>query len=188
MRIQDQTIKNVHFEGQMLSKDGYDNCEFINCQFTNADFADVSFIECTFRLSDFSMSKLDHAGIKDISFIECNFLGVDLSACSSFLWKANFEDCQMDLIIASGMNLKGTSFTNCSLKEADFTEANLKEVTFDGCNLERAIFQQTNLEKTDFRKANNYTFEPSNNILKKTKFSSSGIMGLLASHDIIISP
>jgi len=188
MRIQDQSFKNINFEGQMLSRNGYDNCEFINCQFSNADFADVSFMECTFKICDFSMGKMDNAGIKDVSFEECNFLGVDLSVCSSFLWKASFDDCQMDLIIASGMKLKGTIFSNCSLKEADFTEADLTSASFDGCNLERAIFQQTNLEKTDFRNAVNYTFEPGANILKKTQFSSSGVMGLLAAYDIVVSP
>ena len=188
MRTLDQTFNTIDFEGQMLSRDGYDNCEFINCTFTNVDFADVSFMECTFKICDFSSSRLDNAGIKDVNFVECNFLGVDLSVCSPFLWKARFDDCQMDLIIASGMKLKGMEFTNCSLKEADFTEADLTSASFDGCNLERAIFQQSNLEKTDFRTAINYSFEPGNNILKKTQFSTSGIMGLLSSYDIVVSP
>jgi len=188
MRILDQTFKNVVFEKQMLSRDGYDNCEFIDCKFSDADMADVSFMECTFQICDFSMGKMDNAGIKDVSFEECNFLGVDLSTSSPFLWKACFDDCQMDLTIFSGMNLKGTNFSNCSMKEADFTEANLTLVTLDNCNLERAIFSGTNLEKTDFRKALNYSFDPSINLLKKTQFSTSGVMGLLSNHDIIVSP
>lgn len=186
MRIQDQEFNNIDFLGQMLSRDGYDNCEFIDCNFSNADLADVSFMECTFKLCNFSSGKMDNAGIKDVSFKECNFLGVDLSACSSFLWKASFNDCRMDLILATQMNLKGTEFVNCSLKEADFTGANLTNASFDGCNLERAIFQGTNLEKTDFRRAINYAFEPAQNLLKKTRFSSSGVMGLLSSFDIIV--
>jgi len=188
MRIQDQTFTKITFEGQMLSRDGYDNCEFLDCTFSKADFSDIEFIECTFKLCDFSLGKLDNAGIKDVSFSECNFLGVDLSVCSPFLWKASFNDCQMDLIIATGMNLKGTQFNSCSLKEADFTNADLSLASLNDCNLERAIFNNTNLEKTDFRTAHSYSFEPGKNILKKTKFSSNGIMGLLSSYDIIVSP
>lgn len=187
MRVLDQTFKNMTFEGQMLSRDGYDNCEFINCNFSKADFADVSFIDCTFKICNFSLAKMDNAAIKDVQFMECNFVGVDLSVCSPFLWKANFNDCQMDLVITNGMKLKGTEFINCSLKEADFTDADLTSVSFDNSNLERAIFLRTNLEKTDFRNAANYTLEPSNNFLKKTQFSSSGIVGLLSAYDIIIS-
>ncbi len=188
MTILDKTFNNIEFEAQMLSGDRYDNCEFLDCKFSKADLADISFMECTFKICDFSMAKMDNAGIKDVSFVECNFLGVDLSVSSPFLWKAGFDNCKMDLIIASNMNLKGTRFTNCSLKEADFTGANLTSASFDDSNLERAIFHRTNLEKTDFRMASNYTFDPSSNTLKKTQFSASGIMGLLSSYDIIVNP
>lgn len=186
MKILDQTFENIVFQSQMLSREGYDNCVFINCTFSNADFGDVSFMDCCFNVCNFSLAKMDNVQIKDVLFKSCNLIGVDLSVCSSFLFKAAFDDCQMDLIIATGIHLKGTHFTHCSLKEADFTEANLTSASFEGCNLDRAIFAKTNLEKTDFTKAVNYTFNPSNNILKKTKFSSSGIRGLLAPFDIIV--
>lgn len=188
MTTLDQTFHNVDFKRQMLSRDGYDNCTFINCNFSSADFADVSFMECTFELCDFGMAKVDNAGLKDVIFNECNMIGLDLSVSSSFLWKATFNQCQMDLTIFHGMNLKDTTFDSCSLKEADFTEANLTAACFDECDLNKAIFEGTNLEKTDFRKALNYSFDPSSNRLKKTQFSASGIMGLLSSYDIIVSP
>ncbi|MDF1698045.1 MAG: pentapeptide repeat-containing protein [Saprospiraceae bacterium] len=186
MKIFDQTFEHINFDRQLLSREGYDNCIFKNCTFSTADFADVSFMECTFKICDFSLAKMDNASIKDVSFIGCNFIGVDLSVCSPFLFKARFEECQMDLIIATKMKLKGTHFTNCSLKEADFSECDLSYVLFDKCNLERAIFHRTNLEKTDFRTAVNYTLDPSNNTLKKTIFSPAGVKGLLSSFDIII--
>jgi fluoroquinolone resistance protein len=84
------------------------------------------------------------------------------------------------------LKLKGTEFDNCSLKEADFTDCDLTEASFDFSNLERAIFQNCNLTKTDFREAKSYSFEPSQNILKKTKFSKDGVMGLLSRYDIIV--
>jgi uncharacterized protein YjbI with pentapeptide repeats len=186
MKILDQTFQNIDFDSQMLSRDGYDYCEFIDCTFSSADFADVSFMECNFKVCNFSLAKMDNAGIKDVTFFGCNFIGVDLSVCSPFLWKASFEECQMDLIIAREMNFKGTQFINCSLKEADFTEANLTSVSFENCNLERAIFLRTNLEKTDFSEAFGYSFNPAANTLKKTLFSTSGVRGLLSSFDIII--
>ena len=92
----------------------------------------------------------------------------------------------MDLIIATDMNLKGTKFEHCSMKEADFTNANLTEASFDGCNMAKAIFLGSNLEKTNFEQALNYSFDPSRNFLKKTRFSSSGVLGLLSQYDIIV--
>lgn len=186
MKILDKTFENIDFDRQMLSREGYDNCVFKECNFSKADFGEVSFTECTFDICDFSLAKMDNAGIKDVTFTGCNFIGVDLSVCSPFLFKATFIECQMDLIIANGMKLKGSEFSSCSLKEADFTGANLSAISFEHCNLERAIFSNTNLEKTDFREAINYTLDPSANILKKTIFSPSGIKGLLSSFDIII--
>ena len=186
MRVSEETFTNIKFEEQMLSRDGYADCEFIDCKFSDADLADVSFMDCIFKVCDFAMGRLDNVGFKDVEFIDCNFLGLDLSVCSPFLWKASFKNCQMDLIIAADMNLKGTKFENCSLKEADFSRANLTEASFEGCDLTRAIFEGTNLEKTDFGEAINYSFDPGKNILKKTIFSSSGVKGLLSGFDIII--
>ena len=93
----------------------------------------------------------------------------------------------MDLSQLSKLKLKGTEFKNCSMKEADFTDSDLTNASFDFSNLERAIFQNCNLTKTDFREAKNYSFEPSQNALKKTKFSKNGVMGLLSRYDIIVS-
>ena len=84
------------------------------------------------------------------------------------------------------MKLKGTMFNNCSMKEVDFSECDLTESSFDSSNLDRAIFQNCNLTKADFREAKYYSFDPSLNTLKKTKFSKDGVMGLLSRFDIIV--
>ena len=66
----------------------------------------------------------------------------------------------------------------------DFTGTNLESAVFDDCDLENAIFEQTNLEKADLRSARNYTIDPTQNRLKKAKFSRSEIHGLLSNYNI----
>ena len=73
------------------------------------------------------------------------------------------------------------------LQEVDFVEADLSGAVFDNCNLERAAFERSNLEKADFRTAYHYSIDPDLNKLKKTKFSTLGLSGLLDKYDIEIS-
>jgi fluoroquinolone resistance protein len=50
--------------------------------------------------------------------------------------------------------------------------------------LDRAIFDNTILEKADFRTSFNYSINPERNKMKKSKFSTAGIAGLLDKYDI----
>jgi len=49
-----------------------------------------------------------------------------------------------------------------------------------------AVFENTILEGADFRSATNYSINPAKNKIKKAKFSSDGIRGLLDSYAILI--
>jgi hypothetical protein len=60
-------------------------------------------------------------------------------------------------------------------------------VVFENCNLEQTIFNNTILEKTDFRTAYNFSIDPEMNKIRKTRFSSVGLSGLLDKYDIEIS-
>jgi len=49
-----------------------------------------------------------------------------------------------------------------------------------------ATFDKATLEKADFRTAINYSIDPTNNRIKKAKFSLLGVVGLLDKFDISI--
>ncbi len=72
------------------------------------------------------------------------------------------------------------------MQEVDFVEANLSGIKFIECDLLGAIFENTNLERTDFRTAYNYTLDPGQNRIRKTKFSLQGLPGLLTKFDMEI--
>jgi hypothetical protein len=52
--------------------------------------------------------------------------------------------------------------------------------------LSGTIFNNTIIEQADFRTANNYSIDPENNRIKKARFSTQGISGLLDKYQIII--
>ena len=72
------------------------------------------------------------------------------------------------------------------MKEVTFIGTQLTSAVFDHCNMENAIFNETLLASADFTTALNYKINPEFNPMKKAKFATSGIMGLLDQYDITI--
>jgi uncharacterized protein YjbI with pentapeptide repeats len=72
------------------------------------------------------------------------------------------------------------------MHEVDFSESDLSNATFDNCDLLTATFDRTVLEKADFRTAYNYAIDPENNRIKKARFSTAGLAGLLFKYDLDI--
>jgi fluoroquinolone resistance protein len=76
---------------------------------------------------------------------------------------------------------------NCKLHEVEFIEADLTNARFEGCDLSRATFENTILSGTDFRSAFNFSIDPEINKMKKAKFSTAGLAGLLDKYEIAVS-
>lgn len=72
------------------------------------------------------------------------------------------------------------------MKEVSFIGTNLTNSSFENCNLDNAIFNDTQLAGADFRTAYNYKIDPEFNPMRKAKFSTQGIVGLLDKYDIKI--
>ena len=98
----------------------------------------------------------------------------------------DFEDCNLNLASFFKLKLKNTKFKKCTLQEVDFVEADLTNSVFDNCDFTRAIFDRSILEKADLRTSHNYSIDPENNRIKKAKFSSPAVLGLLAKYNIEI--
>ena len=65
-------------------------------------------------------------------------------------------------------------------------DTDLSLSVFSNCDLAGAMFENTNLENSDLSSSFNFSIDPENNRIKKAKFSTSGIKGLLDKYDIII--
>ena len=116
----------------------------------------------------------------------CKLLGVQFDRCSDFLFEVHFENCILNFSSFHNVNLKNSSFKNCTIHDVDFTQADLSALNMLNCDLLNSKFERTTLEKTDFRSSYNYLIDPETNRIKKAKFSKEGISGLLTKYDIII--
>ena len=66
------------------------------------------------------------------------------------------------------------------------SNSNLAGSDFGNSDLQASKFQNTNLEKANFVGAKNYYIDPTQNKLKKAKFSSPEVLSLLAGFEIEI--
>jgi uncharacterized protein YjbI with pentapeptide repeats len=98
-------------------------------------------------------------------------------------------------------------FTDTTFEKKDFREALLEKGEYENCKYAKCILSSTdlssilfidcafmdsdlslvNLAKTCFRDAVNYSIDPEKNKIKKARFSSAGIAGLLDKYDIDIA-
>ena len=88
--------------------------------------------------------------------------------------------------VFSDLDLKDIKFNNCQITDCDFFNTNLKHAKFNDCDLKESRFQNANLSFASFETAKNYSIDPNQNILKKTKFSIPEVIGLLDTLDIEI--
>lgn len=184
--IEDKEFKNIHFAKDALVNGKYDNCTFVACIFSEADLFEVAFIDCEFVDCDFTNQPLAQTVFRDVRFVNCKLLGLHFEHCNTLLISMTFEGCQMKLSSFYQLNLKQTHFSHCNLQELDLTEADLTEAVLDDCDLAGAIFDRTVLEKADLSTSYNYIINPEMNRVKKAKFSTDGLAGLLTQYDIVV--
>ena len=164
MLFQEQEFKNKNYTSQPLTKGDYENCMFIECNFSNSDLSHLNFVECSFEDCDLTSANLNQTALKEVSFRNCKLLGLRFEHCNSFLMAVQFE--------------------NCNLKLSSFYDLALKKTIFNNCDLGLVVFAQTVLEKADLRTAYNYNIDPELNRIRKARFSTSGLAGLLRRYDI----
>ena len=183
-----ENLINVHktFEKVISINKRVNNREFEGCVFKNCDFSNNTFIDCEFYDCNLSMTKLRSSGLKTVDFINCKLLGIQFHECDDFLFNVSFEECVLDYASFANKKMLKTKFMNSSLKEVTFIGANLSNSVFENSNLEGAIFNDTQLTAVDFTLAQNFKIDPEFNPMRKAKFSSQGIVGLLDKYDINI--
>ena len=181
-----KTFEKVIYFDKTINGREFDGCVFKNCDFSNSDFSNNTFSDCEFIDCNLAMTKLRGSSLKSVTFKDCKLLGIQFHECQDFLFSVGFADCALDYSSFSNKKMPKTTFSNCSLKETNFVAADLTKSVFENCNLDNAIFNDTKLNEVDFRTAYNYKIDPEFNPMKKAKFSSAGIPGLLDKYDIKI--
>ncbi|WP_040625808.1 pentapeptide repeat-containing protein [Mucilaginibacter paludis] len=182
----DQLFEKTRFPHQAHVEAVFENCTLKSCDFSNVNFSGSDFIDTAFESCNFSMAKFNNTGLKNVTFKGCKLTGVNLSHCKDFLFSANFEDCILDYSSFHKKKNKKARFINCSMKSIDLTEADLSDSVFQNCDLLLAEFERTILTGANLSTAFNFTIDPEKNQLRKARFSSHGLVGLLAKYGIVV--
>ena len=181
-----KTFEKVSFIDKKVNNREFEDCIFKNCDLSNSDFSNNIFIDCVFMDCNLSMTQLSGTSLKTVDFKDCKLLGIQFHLCTDFLFSVGFQDCVLDYSSFANKKMPKTKFNACSMKEVSFIGTNLTNSTFENCNLENAIFNDTQLPGVDFRTAYNFKIDPEYNPMRKAKFSTQGIVGLLDKYDIKI--
>jgi fluoroquinolone resistance protein len=185
--VENEQFANIDFTREPLAKGEYEVCTFTDCNLGNVDLAGMEFVRCGFIACNLSLAKLKNTAFRHVQFKDCKLLGLNFENCNEFGFEVGFEDCQLDRSSFYKMKLKQMSFRRCRLHEIDFTESDLSGAVFDLCDLAQTRFEKTNLERADFTTAVNYVIDPELNRMRKAKFTSLGLAGLVAKYNLDIS-
>ena len=181
-----KTFEKVSFIDKRVNNREFEDCVFKNCDFSNSDFSNNTFMDCEFIDCNLSMTQLVGTSLKTVDFRNCKLLGILFNSCNDFLFSVNFQDCVLDYASFANKKMPKTKFNSCSMKEVSFIGTNLTNSVFENCNLDNAIFNDTILAAANFTTAYNYKIDPEFNPMKKARFSTQGIVGLLDKYDIKI--
>ena len=185
-------MEKTYFVGESFSKPQglqsgeYEDCVFQKAELESQDLTGCKFVDCVFEDSNLSLATLKNTSFQKVHFKNCKLQGLHFENCNPFLFEVSFEACQLNLASFYKIKTKGTRFTHCNLREVDFTEADFTMGIFDYCDLQGAIFDQSIVEKADFSLAESFQLNPSINRIKKAKFASNNLLGLISHLDILI--
>ena len=181
-----KTFEKVILIDKKITNREFDGCIFKNCDFSHSDFSYNTFIDCEFINCNLSMTQLIKTSLKTVQFTNCKLLGIQFHTSDDFLFAVHFQECSLDYSSFANKKMPKTNFISCSLKEVSFIGSQLSNSVFENCNLMNAIFNDSQLAAVDFRTAYNYKIDPESNPMRKAKFSTQGIVGLLDKYDIKI--
>jgi len=179
-----EVISNIDFSEKGIPEREFEQFEFVNCTFSSV--AGIEYTDCIFTDCNFSNAVLANCKMNDVTFNNCKLLGVNFSETKDFGFLVRFDNCILDYAIFDNKKLNKSSFSNCKIHNADFTQADLSKCKFYNCDFWDSVFVNTNAAGVDFTTSKNFTIDPVTNNIRKAKFLSSDLAGLLTKFDIII--
>jgi fluoroquinolone resistance protein len=183
---ENRQFDKTDFAEEPLPFGDYENCTFVNGNFSNANLSGFRFTDCSFAGCNLGMAGIKDTAFRNVAFKDCKLLGLRFGDCNNLLFAVRFEDCMLNSASFYKRKMKGTVFQHCRLQDADFTDADLTQAVFHECELLRAIFENTTLEKADLYRAYDYLIDPLQNKIKRARFATAGVAGLLQKFDILI--
>lgn len=184
--FEDEVFTGGALPGIDLRRKRFARCRFEAVAMNEAQLQSVVLDECVFVRCDLTMAKVAECSFRDVRFEHTKLMGVDWSAARDLLFDVSFEGCVLSYGVFAGRKMRKVQVIDCVAHEADFSGADLSESSFAGTDLRDAVFQRTKLVKADLSSAHHYRIHPSENMLKKTRFSMEAGLDALATLGIIV--
>jgi len=102
----DLTYEKLDYSANPPEKGNYESCLFRNCNFTNSNLSDINVTDCRFEDCNLSLAKINNTQMNGITFVNCKMLGLKFEHCNPFLFKVDFESCQLNLSSFYKLKLK----------------------------------------------------------------------------------
>jgi fluoroquinolone resistance protein len=180
------TFVGGDFRAADLSDKTFFGCEFQKVSAPEADFRDSVFEDCRLIGCDLTMSLVTSARFLGVEFVDCKLMGVDWSQASGLTFSASFRGCLLSHGSFHGLAMKNARVLDCRAHEANFSGANLSGADFSRTDLYAAKFASTDLTRADLSLAANYEINPSDNVLRETRFSVSAALAVAQRMGIVV--
>jgi len=186
-----ELFSDLHMDHQIIEEKVFVACTFRKCDFQESQFLRCNFKDCLFEQCNLNLITVEGSVFQNIRFEKSKMIGINWvkaswgkSSFHQLLKKVDFFECVLNYNTFMGIKLDKIKMEKCIAKEVnfnetDFTDASLRHTDFSG-----SMFSHTNLTRTDFYKAVNYSIDPVNNTLKKTRFLLPEALSLLYNLDI----
>lgn len=168
----------------------FEGCRFIRANFSESQFIRCKFVECEFNNCNLSAVQFKDSSFNDIIFFESKVTGVNwtmlnwphIRLSSPF----QFYNCIISHSSFYSLELQELVIEGCIAHDVDFREADLRRANFKLTDFEKSQFVHTKLYAADFTEAHSYSIDPTQNDIRKAKFSLPDAIHLLDGFDIQI--
>ncbi len=186
----DQSFKKIHLEQGHLDSNEFHDCVFVRCSFVETTFESCRFVNCVFQHCNLSLAQVTNCSFAATRFESSKLVGLNWTKAywsATKLWDSLcFSKCAISHSTFIALNLRGIKIQDCVAVDVDFREADLSQANFRGTDLADSLFMATDLTEADLSQARNYQIDPSQNIVKKAKFSLPEAISLLYGLDIVL--
>jgi uncharacterized protein YjbI with pentapeptide repeats len=181
-----QSFHKIETTDTQLSHGYFKDCQFNQCQLVEQDFSHSTFVNCVFNACQISLCQLEQTAFQSVQFKDCQLLGLRFEHCNPFQLSIQASSSQFIMCSFYKKPINKAVFEQCQIQECDFSEAQLKQAPFTESRLSGSTFMRTDLSEANFSSAYDFLIDPSQNKLKKAKFSRHGLEGLLQHFGLII--
>ncbi|MCW8399480.1 pentapeptide repeat-containing protein [Legionella sp. PATHC038] len=186
----EQNFSSLSYPSIIIEDKLFEGCRFINANFSESQFIRCKFVDCEFNNCNLSAVQFKASSLNNVTFFESKVTGVNWTMLNwpHIRLSSPFQFYNSIISHSSfyGLELQELIIEACIAHDVDFREADLRRANFKLTDFEKSQFVHTKLYASDFTEAHSYSINPTQNDIKKAKFSLPDAIHLLDGFEIQI--